>query len=182
MKQLDWRKISETQAAMNLKNSRRTNKDYFNQHKILHYKDHKLWVGDLVLLINNELLPSRNRQKKINNRWHSPYRIWEVAEDSTFYRLEELDETPLTSSIARNRLKKFFVTGEDEEQGSEGSTSIPETNKAGSVDEFDNIYWLIVSIQDWQLAEPSWEIWLGQFCSIQNHAANNVFDTFCTLH
>ena len=113
MKQLDWRKISETQAAMNLKNSRRTNKDYFDQHKCLRPKTQQLRVGDLVLLINDELLLSRNRQKKINDRWRGPYRIREVAEDSTFYRLEELDGTPLTSSIAGNRLKRFFIRGEE---------------------------------------------------------------------
>src|SRR5437667_5503006 len=106
MKQLDWRKISETQAATNLKNSRRTNKDYFDQHKRLCPKTQQLRVGDLVLLINGELLLSRNRQKKINNRWHGLYRIREVAEDSTFYRLEELDGTPLTSSITGNRLRR----------------------------------------------------------------------------
>jgi len=90
------------------------------------------------LLINDELLLSRNRQKKINDRWHGPYRIREVAEDSIFYRLEELDGTPLTSSIAGNRLKRFFVRGE--EQGYEENTSVPETKGTNGVDGFGDIY------------------------------------------
>lgn len=38
-----------------------------------------------------------------------PYRIREVPEDSTYYRLAELDSTPLTPSVAGDRLKKFFT-------------------------------------------------------------------------
>jgi len=64
-----------------------------------------------------------------------------IAVESTFYYLEELDETLLASSIAGNRLKRFFIRGENEQPGvSEESTSILEANRASGVDEFDNIY------------------------------------------
>jgi len=37
-------------------------------------------------------------------------------------------------------LKRFFVRGEDEEQGSEENASVPETNGTNGVDEFGDIY------------------------------------------
>jgi hypothetical protein len=40
------------------------------------------------------------------------YRIREVPEDSTFYKLEELDGTHLKATFAGNRLKRFFSRAE----------------------------------------------------------------------
>jgi hypothetical protein len=54
----------------------------------------------------------RARQTKLSDRWRGPYRIREVTENSTFYRLEELDGVPLTPTFAGNRLKKFFTRDE----------------------------------------------------------------------
>ena len=45
---------------------------------------------------------------KLDDRWSGPYRIREIPEDSTSYRLEELDNTPLSTTCAGNRLKRFF--------------------------------------------------------------------------
>lgn len=41
-----------------------------------------------------------------------PSRIREVVEDSTLYRLDELDGTQLSAAFAGNRLKKFFLREE----------------------------------------------------------------------
>ena len=51
---------------------------------------------------------SCSRAKKLDDRWSGPYRIRKIPEDSTFYWLEELDNTPLAATFAGNRLKRFF--------------------------------------------------------------------------
>jgi hypothetical protein len=56
-----------------------------------------------------------NRHTKLNDRWQGPYRIVEKAENSTFYRLEELDGTPLSGTTAGDRIKKFYSRRELEE-------------------------------------------------------------------
>ena len=45
---------------------------------------------------------------KLFDKWCGLYRIIEKAENSTFYRLAELDGTPLSGTTAGNRLKKFY--------------------------------------------------------------------------
>jgi len=60
----------------------------------------------------SQLQESRARAVTLDDRWFGPYRVEEVMPDSTYYRLEELDETPLTASFAENRLKKFFTRDE----------------------------------------------------------------------
>ena len=50
----------------------------------------------------------KNRDLKIDGRWHGPYRIREKPLDSTFYLLEELDGTPLKRKYAGDQVKKYF--------------------------------------------------------------------------
>jgi hypothetical protein len=109
MKQLDQHNLELSQATENLLNSRKANKDYFDLHKRLRPESGKLHVGDLVLVEWTHLRNSRSRAAKLGDRWYGPYRIREVPQDSTFYRLEELDGVPLAESYAGNRLKKFFA-------------------------------------------------------------------------
>src|SRR5271170_827660 len=52
---------------------------------------------------------------KLNDRWRGPFRIVEKSENSTFYRLEELDGTPLSGTAAGDRVKKFYMRRELEE-------------------------------------------------------------------
>ena len=91
---------------MNLQNSRKYNKVYFDQHKNLRPDSQRLHEGDLVLLYDSAL--QKNRNTKLFDKWRGPYRIIEKAENSTFYRLAELDGTPLSGTTAGNRLKKFY--------------------------------------------------------------------------
>jgi hypothetical protein len=121
MKQFDWGRIMEAQAAANLRNSGQSNKGYSNQQKSLRPHTQRLKAGDLVLLYIDELNNSRYRQKKLNDRWQASYRIREVAENSTFYYLNKLDGNELARSFAGNRLKNFFLRDElvlGEEEGS----------------------------------------------------------------
>jgi len=108
MQQLDQKSLELTQAAENLRNSRKADKAYFDLHHRLRSEDQQLHVGDLVLLLTPQQQGSRYRATKLDDRWTGPYRIWEVTPDSTFYRLEELDGTQRAVSFAGNRLKKFF--------------------------------------------------------------------------
>jgi hypothetical protein len=105
MQQLDHRRVSETIAAANLRNSRKANKVYFDEHHRHRPHDQQLREGDLVLLFNSSL--QRNRHTKLNDNWRGPYRIIEKAENSTYYRLAELDGTPLSGTTAGEHIKKF---------------------------------------------------------------------------
>jgi len=107
MRQLDQRVLTEVQAAENLRNSRKANKIYYDQHKQLRSDAQQLRVGDLVLLHRTKYSTSRTRAVKLDDRWSGPYRIREIPDDSTFYLLE-LDGAPLAGTFAGNRLKRFF--------------------------------------------------------------------------
>ena len=61
-----------------------------------------------MLLHQSKNLTSRSAKAKLDDRWFGPYRILEAPQDSTFYRLEELDGTLLKATFAGNRLKRFF--------------------------------------------------------------------------
>jgi len=113
MQQLDQYTLERDQAAENLINSRKANKSYFDQDKRI--RSEKLEVGDLVLLLISKDQFSRARAKKLVDKWCGPYQIYEAPEDSTFYRLEELDGVKLTESFAGNRLKKFYLRKELQE-------------------------------------------------------------------
>jgi len=108
MRQLDQRVLTEVQAAENLRNSRNANRTYYDQHHRLRSEAQKLHIGDLVLLHRTKAALSRSRAHKLDDHWSGPYRIREIPDNSTFYRLEELDATPLTETFAGNRLKRFF--------------------------------------------------------------------------
>jgi len=88
--------------------SRKSNKFYFDQDKQLWDSDRKLEVGDLVLLYKSKDDLSRALATKLLDKWIGPYRVIKAPEDSTFYKLEELDGVPLAGTFAGNRLKKFF--------------------------------------------------------------------------
>ena len=109
MRQLDQRVLAEAQAAENLRNSRKGNKAYFDQQKRFRGGEEQLHVGDLVLLHNTKKVKTYSSKNKFEDNWFGPYRIREIPENSTFYRLEELDGTHLAESFAGNRLKKFFT-------------------------------------------------------------------------
>src|SRR5204863_5050103 len=92
----------------------------------------KLQEGDLVLLCDNAL--QKNRHTKFCDKWRGPYRIIERAENSTFYRLAELDGTPLAGTTAGNRLKKFYLReianmlrSHDDDQTKHGASGNQET-------------------------------------------------------
>ena len=89
-------------------------KAYFDQNNRLRPDDQQqLQVGDLVLHNSQKLKTGKPpRAAKLDNRWLGPYRIREIPENSTFYYLEEFDETPLTATFAGNRLRKFFSRGQ----------------------------------------------------------------------
>jgi len=106
MRQLDQKVFTESQAAMNLRNSSNANKVYYDQTKQLR-KD-PLRVGDLVLVHQTKASYSCSWAQKLDDRWFGPYRILEIPDNSTFYLLEELDGTHLTPTFAGNRLKRFF--------------------------------------------------------------------------
>ena len=109
--QLDQRSLYEAQASTNLKNSRLANKSDFDVKKrIRTTAAQQLHVGDLVLLHNTILQHSHSR--KLDHKWRGPFRIREIPKNSTFYRLEELDGTPLAASFAGNCLKRFFTRPE----------------------------------------------------------------------
>jgi hypothetical protein len=108
MWQLDQRALSAARAASELENSRKANKSYFDDVKRLRPEHQQLRVGDLVLLFNQAKQEHPTRQLKLVANWLGPYRIWE-ASPAGYYRLEELDGTRLTQSVAGNRLKRFFT-------------------------------------------------------------------------
>ena len=109
MQQLDQHNLELSQAAENLRNSRKANKAYFDIHNHLRPEsgEQQLHVGDLVLLHRSQV--RKRRATKLDDHWSGPYRIREIEPNSTFYRLEELDGTPLAATFAGNRLKKFFT-------------------------------------------------------------------------
>ena len=105
---MQHRRVTETIAAINLRNSQKGNKVYFDQHKRLRPNSQQLQEGDLVLLYDSAL--QKTQHTKLCDKWRGPYKIIEKAENSTFYRLAELDGTPLSGTTAANRLKKFYST------------------------------------------------------------------------
>ena len=107
MRQLDQKVFTEIQAAENLRNSRKANKAYYDQHKRLRSEAQQLHIGDLVLLHRTMDSTSRSRADKLDDRWDGPYRIRKIPDDSTYYLLE-LDGTELKHTFAGNRLKRFF--------------------------------------------------------------------------
>ena len=141
MKQLDQRNLAEVQAAENLRNSRKANKTYFDQHKRLRGDSEELHVGDLMLLNNSKNPHLRSRKDKLDDNWRGPYRIREIPENSTYYLLE-LDGTPLATTIAGNRIKKFYSrTSFDEARdniiGEEGSDDENEENEGENEEDED---------------------------------------------
>src|SRR5271170_3414464 len=113
MQQLDHRRVSESIVAGNLRNSRKANKIYFDQHHRLRPQNQQLHEGDFVLLYDSSL--QKNRHTKLNDRWRGPFRIVEKLENSIFYRLKELDGTPLSGTATGDRVKKFYMRRELEE-------------------------------------------------------------------
>src|SRR5438552_7305884 len=102
MRQLDEQSLSVSHAAEELEWSRKGNKGYFDRHKRMRSDPQQLHVGDLVLLFQSKNLNSHSIKNKLDNRWFRPYRIHEILNDSTFYKLEELDGTHLKATFAGN--------------------------------------------------------------------------------
>jgi hypothetical protein len=83
MQQFDNCRVTETLASANLRNSRKDNKTYFDQHHRLRPESQQLRVGDLVLLLDSALQKTRNT--KLLNDCCGPYQITEILRDPTFY-------------------------------------------------------------------------------------------------
>ena len=75
MRQLDQRVLAETQAAENLRNSRKNNKAYFDEQKRFRGEQQQLHVGDLVLLHNTKKVKTYSSKSKLDDNWFGPYRI-----------------------------------------------------------------------------------------------------------
>jgi len=159
MQQLDHRRVSETIAAANLRNSRKANKVYFDEHRRHRPHNQQLREGDLVLLFNSSL--QRNRHTKLNDNWRGPYRIIEKAENSTYYRLADLDGTPLSGTMAGEHIKKFHSRevadmlrqGEEREESEnqETPTDMPAEGVGDEVDERageEDEHW-----SDWEMVD-----------------------------
>ena len=98
MRQLDQRVLTEVQAAENLRNSRKANKIYYDQHKQLRVRGAAISRRRSCPSSSHQGFDySRSRARKLDDRWSGPYRIREIPEDSTFYLLEELDGTSLAN-------------------------------------------------------------------------------------
>ena len=116
MRQLDQRVLTEAQASRNLRNSRNANKAYYDDNYRLRTVSQQLHIGELVLLHNTKASYSWWQAHKLNDRWFGPYRIRPIPDDSTVYRLEELDGTPLVATMSckcggRHSLLCFSVAG-----------------------------------------------------------------------
>ena len=107
MRQLDEQTLRVSRAATELERSRKHNKGYFDQHNRMRAEPQRLHVGDLVLLFQSKNLNTRLVKNKLHDLWFGPYRIREIPDDLTFYKLEELDGAHLKATFARNRLKRF---------------------------------------------------------------------------
>ena len=105
MQQLDNRRVTETIAIITSELTKKQ-QGLLGQYKKLRPNSQQLQEGDLVLLHESSL--QKNRHTKFHDKWRGPYRIIEKAENSTFYRLAELDGTHLNGTTAGNRLKKFY--------------------------------------------------------------------------
>ena len=85
MQQLDQRTVELSQAVENLRNSRKANKVYFDQHKLVRPDgDQQLRKGALRHDSQKFQSGGPARAAKIDHRWLGPYQIREVAENSTF--------------------------------------------------------------------------------------------------
>ena len=102
MQQLDEQTLELSQAVESLHNSRKANKAYFDQTRSLRPEgDQQLQLGNLIFVHNSIKFKTGKppRVSKLDDRWLGPYRIREVAENSTFYLLEELHGTLLAATI-----------------------------------------------------------------------------------
>ena len=133
MQQLNQLTLSRSQAAENLMNSRKGNKAYFDKNHAL--RQEKLQVGDLVLRFNWQDAKSRSRATKLADNWRGPYRVYEAPEDSTFYRLEELDGVKLQGTFAGDGLKRFFSRQELQEDCMKRAQVLKEIDDAIETDQ-----------------------------------------------
>jgi len=85
--------------------------------------------GDLVLQHDSIAEIDMSRVRKLSYKWLGLYRVRKAIPDKGTYFLEEFDGTALTSTYARNRLKKFvqqskFYTpvATDSDEGSDSSS------------------------------------------------------------
>ena len=88
----------------NLKNSRLSNKEWFDQHKRLRPKTAIIHENNLVLLHETKL--ENQHTDKLSDKWGGPYVVLKIFDGGT-YVLTELDRVKLDGSYAGNRLKKY---------------------------------------------------------------------------
>ncbi|OMJ16874.1 Retrovirus-related Pol polyprotein from transposon [Smittium culicis] len=112
MNQLDAKDNLSEKVAERIMDARINNKHYFDRkHKI---RKEPLEVNDMVLLYNSTI--QKNREMKLDDRWHGPYHISKVLGNGA-YNLRELDGTRRGGSVAGNRLKRFYSTYKHQDVG-----------------------------------------------------------------
>jgi hypothetical protein len=111
-RQIDRRDQDIQESVYRLHRMRFNNKEYFDDHHTL--RQDPLKTGDPVLEHNTVGDEDMSRQNTLRFRWLGPYCIRRDYGNGAF-QLEELDGTPISKSVAGNRLKRFhFRRGEEE--------------------------------------------------------------------
>lgn len=104
-RQLERRDEDLKEAILHLQRMRAEGKDIFDQNHQL--REDELKAGDFVLLHDTGRFRNWVVDNKLAFRWLGPYQIQEANSLKGTYFLGELDGTPISGSIAGNRLKRF---------------------------------------------------------------------------
>ena len=91
-RQLERQQEDIGRAVGRLQESREANKRYFDETEKLRVEEVQL--GNLVLMHETQI--EQMHSAKLDARWRGRYHIAERAEKLRMYKLEELDDTPLT--------------------------------------------------------------------------------------
>jgi len=98
-------------------------------------RSHPIKVGDMVLLYDKKTDIDISTVLKLRYRWLGPYKIMEADPLKETYRVTELDNVILHSTITENRLKAFNQRYQYIGTNSEESTiEQEEINKSTKVD------------------------------------------------
>lgn len=102
--QVQQRQEDLEEAALKLRRMREANKDVFDNDHVLRTKP--LQQGDMVLLYDSAHAMDRSSERKLLAKWNGPYRISRVF-DKGYYKIEELDGSEMSDTVAGNRLKRY---------------------------------------------------------------------------
>ena len=94
--------------------------------------------GDLVLAWKRPGQPERLRKYKLDDRWQRPCHLRDRVKDSTYYLVEELDESPIRRKFASDQLKKYFLRSKraESEENSDGNDDGDNDDDDASVELF----------------------------------------------